>query len=54
VFKGLSFDVPAPFEDLLSATEVDIRRGQVFQALVIAMVIIVRDKEVDLGFEIAG
>ena len=53
MFKGLSFDAPALFVDLLSPTEVDIRRGQVLQALVIAVVIVVLDEAVDLGFEIA-
>jgi hypothetical protein len=33
VFKGLSFDASALFEDLLSPTEVDIRRDPVFQGL---------------------
>ena len=54
VFEGLSFDAPAFFENLPASSEVDIRRGQVLQALVIAMMIIVLDEVADLGFEIAG
>ena len=54
VFEGVSFDAPTFFEDLPTSAEVDIRRGQVLQALVIAMMIIVLDEVADLGFEIAG
>ena len=54
VFEGLSFDAPTFLKDLPAPAEVDIRRGQVLQALVIAMVIIVLDEVADLGFEIAG
>jgi hypothetical protein len=50
----LSFDAPTFFKDLSAPAEVDIRRGQVLQALVIAMMIIVLDEVADLGFEIAG
>ena len=53
VFEGLSFDAPTFFEDLPPPAEVDIRRGQVLQALVIPVVIIVLDEVTDLGFEIA-
>ena len=53
MFEGLSFDVPTFFEDLLASAEVDMRRGQVLQVLVIAMMIIVLDEVADLGFEIA-
>ena len=54
VFECLSFDAPTFFKDLSAPAEVDIRRGQVLQALVIAMMIIVLDEVADLGFEIAG
>ena len=54
VFEFLSFDASTFFEDLSAPGEVDIRRGQVLQALVIAMVIIVLDEVADLSFEIAG
>jgi len=40
----LSFDAFAFFEDLPAPAEVDIRRGQVLQALVISVVIIVLDE----------
>ena len=51
---GLSFD-PFPFdEDGLAASEVDVGRCQVAQALVISQVIVVGDEGADLGFEVAG
>jgi hypothetical protein len=53
VFEDLSFDALPFFEDLAASTEVDIRRGQIIQALVIAIVIIVLDAVADLGFRIA-
>ena len=53
VFECLSFDAPTFFEDLWAPAELDIRRGQVLQALVIAMVIVL-DEVADLSFEIAG
>ena len=53
VFEGLSFDAPSLVEDLPSPAEVDIRWGQVLQALVIPLVIIVLDEVAGLGFEIA-
>ena len=54
LFEGLSFDAPTLLKDLPAPAEVDIRRGQVLQALVISMVIIMLDEVADLGFEIAG
>ena len=53
VFEGLSFDAPTFLEDCPAPAEVDIRRGQVLQALVIAMMIIVLDEVADLGFKVA-
>ena len=53
VFEGLSFDAPTFLKDLPAPAEVDIRRGQVLQTLVISMVIIVLDEGAGLGFEIA-
>ena len=47
-------DAPTFLKDLPTSSEVDIRRGQVLQTLVIAIVIIVLYEEADLGFEIAG
>ncbi len=38
---------------ILAAPEVDIGRCQIIQALVIALVIVVRDEGLDLGFETA-
>ena len=54
VFEGLSFDAPTFLEDLPASSKVDIRRGQVLQALVISMVIIMLNEAAYLGFEIAG
>ena len=53
VFEGLSFDAPTFLEDLPASSKVDIRRGQVLQALVISVMIIVLDEATDLSFEIA-
>ena len=52
VFDGLSFDPFAFDEDCLTAPEVDIGGGEIAQALVIALVIVVRDEGLDLGFEV--
>jgi hypothetical protein len=50
---GLSFD-PFPFdEDGLAASEVDVGRCQVAQALVVSQMIVVGDEGSDLGFEVA-
>jgi hypothetical protein len=38
----------------LPATEVDVGRREVFQALVIALVIVVFDEPADAGFKVAG
>jgi hypothetical protein len=54
VFKGLLFDTLTLFENPLLPAEGDNRRGQVLQARVISMVIIVLDAVVGLGFEIPG
>ena len=54
VFEGLSFDTPTFLEDLPASSKVDIRRGQVLQALVISMVIIMLNEVAYLGFEVAG
>ena len=54
VCNGPSFD-PFPLqEDCLAASEVDVGRRQVAQALVVTQVIVVGDEGVDLGFEVAG
>jgi hypothetical protein len=54
VFECLSFDAPTLLKDLPAPTEADIRQGQVLQALVIAMMIIMLNEVAYLGFEIAG
>jgi len=54
VFEGVSFDAPTFFKDLSAPAEVDIRRGQVLQTLVISMMIIMLNEVAYLGFEIAG
>ena len=51
-FDGLSFDPFALEQDCLTASEVDIGRCQVPQALMVAMVIVVVDEAIDLRFEL--
>ena len=54
VCDGLSFD-PFPFdEDCLAASEADIGRRQVAQALVVTKVIVVAEEGVNLGLEVTG
>ena len=53
-FDGLSFDPFSLFQNGLAAPEVNVGRGEVLQALVIATVVVVFDKGVDLLSEIAG
>ena len=53
-FDGLSFDPFSLFEDGLAASEVDIGRGEVLQALVVSPVVVVFDEGIDLLPEIAG
>jgi hypothetical protein len=50
----LSFD-PFPFdEDGLAASEVDVSRRQIAEALVVSAMIVVGDEVADAGFEVAG
>ena len=49
-----AFDPFSFQQDGLAASEVDVGRRQVAQALVVAPVIVVLDEALDLGFEIAG
>ncbi len=51
---GLVFDAFAVAQDGLGTAEVDIGRGQVAQALVVAPVVVVGDEGLDLGLEVAG
>ena len=50
---GLSFDPLSLEENGLGPSEVDVRRGQVADALVIAVMVVVLDEGVDLGLEVA-
>lgn len=54
IFNGLSFDPFTLFEDGLSPAKVGISGRDVFQALVIALVVVVLDEGVDLGFKVTG
>ena len=51
---GVLFDLLSLFQDLLCPSEADISRCQVAQALMVSVVVVVRDEGFDLGFEIAG
>jgi hypothetical protein len=48
---GLSFDPFSFCQDGGPASEVDVGRGKIVDALVVAAVIVVGDEGVDLGFE---
>ena len=52
LFDGVAFDPFTFHQDGLPAPEVDIGRREVFQALVIALVVVVIDEPADAGFEI--
>ena len=54
LFDGLSFDPFALKQDGLTASEVDVGRCQVLQALMVAPVIVVLDEAIDVRFEVAG
>lgn len=51
---GLAFDPFSFQQDGLTASEVDVGRSQVVEALVVAVVIVVFDKPVDGCFKITG
>ena len=51
---GLSFNLFAFEEDGLAASEVDVGRGKVVEALVVAAVVVVGDKGADLRLQVAG
>ena len=53
-FDCVAFDPLAFQQDGLTAPEVDVGRGEIVDALVIALVVVVRDECIDLSFEIAG
>ena len=54
MFDGLSFDACAFEQDRVASAEVDVRRSQVIEALVVALVVVAIDEALDLGFEVAG
>ncbi len=54
ICDGLAFD-PFSFHDGgLAASEVDVSRGEIADAFVIAQMIVMLHEGIDLGFEIAG
>ena len=54
VSNGLSLGPFSLCQDGWTAPEVDVGRGEIVDALVIAAVVIVGDERRDLSFEIAG
>ena len=50
----LSFDPFAFEEDGVGVPEVDVSRGKIVEALVIAGMVVMRDEGRDLAFEVAG
>ena len=53
-FERLSFDPFPLLQNGFVAPEVDVRRCDVVQALVVALMVVVIDEGFDLGFEITG
>src|SRR6266516_2956648 len=53
LFDGFSFDLFPPFENGLTASEVDVSRRQVVQALVVSTVVVVLDELLDALFELS-
>ena len=54
MFDGLSFDPFSLFDDGCGSAEVGVGGSHVAQALMIALVIVMVDEGLDLGFEVAG
>src|SRR6478735_10243552 len=52
VLDGLSFDPFSFKQDGLTASEVDIGRGEIGDALMVSQVIVMSDEAADVGFEI--
>ena len=52
ILDGVSLSAGALGEDLMSATEVDIGRREIVDALVVAAMVIVLDEGFDLGLEV--
>ena len=53
ILDCVSFDPISVEQDGLAASEVDVGRREVIQALMIAPVVVVNDEPSDAGFEIA-
>ena len=51
---SLLLDALALEQDGLCSTEVDIRRCEIVQAFVVAVLVIVQHERIDLSFEVAG
>ena len=54
VGDGLSFDPFSFCQDGWTASEVDVGRGEIVDAFMVAVVVVIGDEGFDLGFEIAG
>jgi hypothetical protein len=54
VLDGFSFDPFSFQQNRLTAVEVDVGRGQIIDALVVAQVIVVGDEGFDPNLELAG
>ena len=54
LMNGPSFDVLSRLQDCVPPSEVDVCRGQIIDAFVVASVIVMLDECLDLGFKIAG
>ncbi len=54
MLDGLAFDLLPFQQDDVAASEVDVGGREIAQALVIALLIVIRDEGLDLGLEIAG
>jgi hypothetical protein len=52
LFDGVSFDPFAFEQDGLAASEVDVGRGEIIEALVVSAMVVVLDKGRDLGLEV--
>jgi len=52
--NGLSLDPFSIGQDGWAASEVNVGRGEIVDALVVAAMVVVIDKGRDLGFEVAG
>ena len=54
MFDGLSFDPFSCLQDGVTASEVDVGRREISEALVVAVVIVVLDEGLDLILQITG